>query len=50
MSGFGTIELLLVSFIVLLLFGKRVPSVMKSLGESVRSFRAGIQEDQNLIS
>ncbi len=41
MFGLGTPELLLVSFIVLLLFGKK--------GESVRSFRKGMNEEQKLI-
>lgn len=45
MFGFGTGELLLVSFIMLLLFGKRLPGVMKSLGQSVNSFRQGMQEE-----
>lgn len=49
MFGFGTGELLLVSFIVLLLFGSRLPSVMKSLGESFRSFKQGMHEEQKLL-
>lgn len=38
----GLMELLIVSFIVLLLFGKRLPSVMGSLGRSVVEFKKGI--------
>ncbi len=49
MFGLGTPELLLVSFVVLLLFGKRVPAVMKSIGQSVRSFRDGMQDEQTLL-
>lgn len=44
MAGFGIGELLLVSFVMLLLFGKRLPTVMRSLGTSVNSFKAGLRE------
>lgn len=55
MFGFGMGELLLVCSIMLLLFGKRIPGVMRSLGECANSFRKGmideeISENQNLIS
>ncbi|QDT31636.1 twin-arginine translocase TatA/TatE family subunit [Thalassoglobus polymorphus] len=49
MFGLGTPELLLLCFIVLLLFGKKLPSTMKSLGGSVRSFREGMSEEQKLL-
>lgn len=49
MFGLGMGELLLVSLIVLLLFGKRIPATMKSVGESFRCFRQGMSEEQNLI-
>ncbi len=49
MYGFGMGELLVVSLIALLLFGKRLPATMKSLGESFRSFRDGMNEGQNLL-
>ena len=38
----GLPELLIVALIVLLLFGKRLPSVMGSLGRSVVEFKKGI--------
>ena len=38
----GVVELVVVSLIVLLLFGKRLPSVMGSLGRSVVEFKKGI--------
>jgi|HubBroStandDraft_4_1064222.scaffolds.fasta_scaffold1592091_1 sec-independent protein translocase protein TatA len=44
----GGYEIVVVGFIALLLFGNRLPSVMKSLGKSVTEFKkgvAGIEDD-----
>lgn len=41
-SGIGTLELLVFGVIVLLVFGKRLPGVMRSLGASVVEFRRGL--------
>jgi len=41
--GFGVQELLIVAFIVLILFGSRLPSVMRSLGQGVVEFKKGVQ-------
>lgn len=41
---FGHWEILLVLFIALLLFGSRLPSLMRSLGSSVTEFKKGINE------
>jgi len=38
----GQFEMLIVAFVVLLLFGNRLPSVMRSLGRGVVEFKAGI--------
>ena len=38
----GPFELLIVAFIILLLFGKRLPSVMGSLGKSIVEFKKGV--------
>jgi len=38
----GHVELLIVGLVVLLLFGNRLPSVMRSLGRSVVEFKKGI--------
>jgi sec-independent protein translocase protein TatA len=48
MFGLGTTELLIVGAIVLLLFGSRLPKVMRSLGEGIVEFKRGVQgiEDQ----
>ncbi len=38
----GGWELLIVAFVALLIFGNRLPSVMRSLGQSVTEFKKGI--------
>ncbi len=43
MFGIGTTELLIIGFIVLILFGSRLPSVMRSLGQGVTEFKKGVQ-------
>jgi sec-independent protein translocase protein TatA len=42
MFGIGTTELLVVGVVVLLLFGNRLPSVMRGLGGGLREFRDGV--------
>jgi sec-independent protein translocase protein TatA len=39
----GPMELLIILAILLLLFGNRLPSVMRSLGVSAREFKKGVQ-------
>ncbi len=39
----STPDLLIIAFVILLLFGNRLPSVMRSLGEGVVEFKKGIQ-------
>lgn len=41
--GIGPMELVIVAVIVLLLFGNRLPSVMRSLGRGVIEFKKGVQ-------
>jgi sec-independent protein translocase protein TatA len=43
MFGIGTTEMIIVCFVVLLLFGNRLPSVMRSLGVGVTEFKKGIK-------
>jgi len=43
MFGLGVWELLIVGFIVLILFGSRLPSVMRSLGQGLVEFKKGVQ-------
>ena len=40
----GIPELVIFAFIVLLLFGKRLPGVMRSMGKSIVEFKKGTQE------
>lgn len=44
--GLGAPELLFFGLIVLLLFGSRLPSVMRSLGQSVTSFKSGLRDEE----
>ena len=49
--GLGPWHLLLIAVVVLLLFGNRLPQVMRSLGEGVVEFKKGMQgieEDKDL--
>lgn len=39
-------HLLLVLFIVLLVFNKRIPTVFGDLGKGIRSFREGLKGDE----
>ncbi|HEV2972549.1 MAG TPA: twin-arginine translocase TatA/TatE family subunit [Pirellulales bacterium] len=46
----GGMDMLILLFVVLLLFGNRLPSVMRSLGQGVTEFKkgvAGIEEDRD---
>jgi sec-independent protein translocase protein TatA len=40
----GVPELLIICFILLLLFGKRLPGMMRSIGQSVVEFKKGVNE------
>lgn len=42
----GGIELLVLLVVMLILFGHRLPSVMRSLGQGITEFKKGIREDQ----
>lgn len=40
----GGMEILLLAFVVLLLFGgKKIPELMKGIGKGVKSFKDGVQ-------
>jgi sec-independent protein translocase protein TatA len=46
--GVGPVELVVVSLVILLLFGNRLPSVMRSMGKGITEFKkgvAGIEDD-----
>jgi sec-independent protein translocase protein TatA len=38
----GPVELMIIGAVMLLIFGNRLPSVMRSLGQSVVEFKKGI--------
>ena len=43
--GLGMQEILIIAFVVLLLFGgKKIPELMKGLGNGVKSFKEGMNE------
>lgn len=44
----GPFELIVIALIVLLLFGKRLPGLMNSLGRSVVEFKKGVNDTDNL--
>jgi sec-independent protein translocase protein TatA len=43
MFGMGPLEMMAVALVVLLLFGNRLPSVMRSLGVGITEFKKGIR-------
>jgi sec-independent protein translocase protein TatA len=42
-GGIGIWELLIIALVVLLIFGNRLPSVMRSLGLGITEFKKGVQ-------
>jgi len=44
MFGIGHTELIVIAIVVLVLFGSRLPTVMRSLGRSVVEFKKGVRE------
>jgi sec-independent protein translocase protein TatA len=44
--AFGTLEIVAVSLVVLLLFGTRLPAVMRSLGLGITEFKKGLKGDE----
>ena len=47
MFGVGPPELLIIGVVAVLLFGKRLPEVARSLGASYNEFRRGLQDIQS---
>ncbi len=48
MFGVGYTELIVVMVIVLVLFGHRLPSVMRSMGRGIKEFKEGINDDSSV--
>ena len=45
LGNFGAGELLVIALVILLLFGgKKIPELMKGLGQGVKSFKDGMNE------
>ena len=42
----GPLELIIFAGIILLLFGSRLPGVMRSLGSSITEFKKGAREEE----
>lgn len=42
----GFWQMLIVAMVVLLLFGNRLPSVMRSLGQGITEFKKGMSTDE----
>ena len=42
LPNLGATEMMVVAFVSLLIFGNRLPSVMRSLGKSVTEFKKGV--------
>ncbi|ASV76275.1 Twin-arginine translocation protein TatA [Thermogutta terrifontis] len=41
----GWMEMMIIGLVILLLFGNRLPSVMRSLGRGVVEFKKGLQDE-----
>lgn len=49
--NFGTGEIIIIVFVILLLFGgKKIPELMKGIGKGVRSFKKGMNEIEDEIN
>ncbi len=43
----GGVELIIFGVIILLLFGSRLPGVMRSMGSSISEFKKGVRDEEN---
>ena len=50
MGRFGVTEILVILAVVLLLFGgKKIPELMKGLGNGIKEFKNASKEDQTVV-
>jgi len=49
MFGLGATELIILSVIILLLFGRRLPSLFHALGQSIPAFKKGMAAEDSAI-
>jgi sec-independent protein translocase protein TatA len=49
LPNLGPVELIVIALVVLLLFGNRLPSVMRSMGKGIVEFKKGVSgiEDES---
>ncbi len=48
MGNFGVTEILLIIFVLILLFGgKKIPELMKGLGQGIRSFKKSMNDEDS---
>jgi sec-independent protein translocase protein TatA len=50
MPNLGTPELIIIGIIAILLFGNRLPSVMRSLGKGMVEFKKGMKDIQDQVT
>jgi sec-independent protein translocase protein TatA len=43
----GPLELIIFGVIILLLFGSRLPGVMRSMGSSISEFKKGVRDNED---
>lgn len=48
MFGLGIWELLIILFIILILFGRRLPELGEGLGKGIKSFRKSVRESDEI--